>query len=46
MGSNIALGLFQFICGIEELEQISRERKIIREKIKEGKIIKEKEKDG
>ena len=30
MGRNIALGLTQFIMGIEELEQISRERKLLR----------------
>lgn len=49
MGSNIALGLSQFIFGIEELQQISRERKMLREKIKEGKFKekeREKEKEG
>ena len=38
MGRDIALGLTQFIMGIEELEQISRERKLLRERQKEGKF--------
>ena len=37
MGSNIAMGLIQFVLGLEELEVLSRERKFMRERLKEGK---------
>lgn len=37
MGSSIALAMAQFIFGIEELEMISRERKLQRERLREGK---------
>lgn len=37
MGASIAQGLSQFVLGLEELEAISRERKLLRDRLKEGK---------